>query len=461
VVDGHDYEKVSQVISEAVFKAKHASTPSLLIIKVPRLGPHTISDDSRKYRDEQMEVLEAKRDPLQHLERWLLEKKYITENELLFLKEEIKSEVKKAAEEADKLPFPTKESATTKLFKEFEIKDRNDVPPDAGEIVLMDGLNHALHEEMERDPGVIVFGQDVAGNKGGVFRITAGLTEKFGKDRCFNTPLAESTIIALATGLSFYGKHRPVAEIQFADYCWTGMNQLVNELATIYYRSNGMWNCPVVIRLPYGGYIQGGPYHSQSIETVFTHFPGLKVAVPSNAADAKRLLKMAIRDPNPVIFFEHKALYRQKIFSSRKEPSKDSLLSFGKANIVKEGKDITLIAWGMMVMSSFEVAKELDKEGISVELIDLRTLVPLDFETILTSLKKTAKVLIVQEAAKSTGFGAELSAKIVEEAFIHLDAPVMRVAAKDFPIPYAKPLEEAILPQKEDIKSKIIELARY
>lgn len=461
VVDGHDYEKLAEVISLAVTHTKKNESPSLLIVKVPRIEAHTISDDPKKYRDKKTEEEELKRDPLVHLEKWLLMKKYISEKALESLKKEIKEEVKIAADEAEKIPFPKKESATTKLFKENLIEDIDEVSPDAEEIVLMDGINHAISEEMERDKGVVVFGQDVARGKGGVFGVTRDLTYKFGKDRCFNTPLAESTIIGVATGMSFDGVHKPVVEIQFADYCWTGMNQLVNELASIFYRSNGMWNCPVVVRVPSGGYIQGGPYHSQSLEAIFTHIPGLKVVCPSNAADAKRLMKTAIRDPNPVIFLEPKVLYRQKVFCSRKAPSGNSLLSFGKANIVKEGKDITLIAWGTMVVMSLEVAKELEKENISVEVIDLRTLVPLDFETILNSLKKTSKVLIVHESPKSTGFGAELSAKIVEAAFIHLDAPIMRVASKDFPVPFCKDLENEILPQKKDIRDKIVELFRY
>lgn len=461
VVNGHEYENIAKTLSETIYKTRETLSPSCIIAKVPRLAPHTISDDPKKYRDEKTEEDERKRDPLIHLEKWMIEKKYFTEKELLEIKNEIKKEVDLAAKAAELLSPPKKESATTKLYKEFEIEEYYRVDDKKNKIVMMDGLNKALVEEMQRDPGVIVFGQDVAKGKGGVFGISRDLTAKFGERRCFNTPLAESTIIGIAIGLALDGIHKPVGEIQFSDYSWTGMNQLVNELSSIYYRSNGMWNCPVVIRMTYGGYIQGGPYHSQSIESVFIHTPGLKVVVPSNASDAKMLLKAAIRDPNPVVFLEHKALYRQKIFCEREEPSSDSILSFGKANIVKEGKDLTLIAWGMMVPMSFELAKELEKENIFVEIIDLRTLVPLDFESIINSIKKTAKVLIVEEAVKTLGFGAEISARIAEEGFHYLDAPVMRVAAKDFPIPFAKELENEILPQKEDIKIKIIELINY
>ncbi len=453
ITDGN-YEELAKAFKSAYEKAKESS-PSVIVAKVPRLGPHTISDDSKKYRDD---ALEFKRDPLPIFEKWLLDKNYISLKEMEELKSTIKEEVEKAALEAEKLPFPEKETSASFVFKDFSVEEQNS-KSSSTEIVIMDAINKALEEEMARDKNVLVFGQDVAHGKGGVFGITRNLSEKF-PDRCFNTPLAESTIIGIAIGLSFDG-YRPVAEIQFADYCWTGMNQIVNELSSIYYRSKGQWNCPVVIRLPYGGYIQGGPYHSQSIEALFTHVPGLKVVVPSNAFDAKRLLKTAIRDPNPVIFLEHKALYRQRVFCARPEPSSDELLPFGKANVVKEGSDLTLIAWGMMVVMANEVAEDLKKQNISVELIDLRTLNPLDMDTILTSLKKTGKVLVVHEACKTGGFGAELSARITEEAFSYLDAPVLRLGAKDCPVPYCKDLENEVLPQKENIRQKVLELFSY
>lgn len=458
VAHGSEYEKLVFNFSEAVDRARKFSQPSVLIVKVPRLEAHSNSDDARKYRDEAQERDAAQSDPLIHLEKYLFDNGIISFEESEELKLEIKEEVQRASLEAEKVPFPLKTTATEHIFKEFKVEDsegESDV-----EIVMLDALNRALEEEMERDPNVVVFGQDVAHGKGGVFGITKKLSEKFGY-RCFNTPLSEATIIGLAIGLSFDGLHRPVAEIQFMDYSWTGVNQIINELASIHYRSKGMWNCPVVVRMTYGGYIQGGPYHSQSIESIFTHIPGLKVVIPSNASDAKRLLKTAILDPNPVIFLEHKALYRQKFFSSRKEPLATSLLPFGKAKIVKEGESVTVLAWGFMVLKCFEVVQELERENISVELIDLRTLVPLDMNTILTSLKKTSKVLIVHEANKTSGFGAELSARIVEEGFQYLDAPVFRLGAKDAPVAYCKDLEDAILPQKEEIKEKIIELCNY
>ncbi|MFN0065371.1 MAG: alpha-ketoacid dehydrogenase subunit beta, partial [Chlamydiales bacterium] len=304
-------------------------------------------------------------------------------------------------------------------------------------------------------------GQDVAHGKGGVFGVTRGLTEKFGKNRCFNTPLAESTIVGIAIGIGVDGIHKPIAEIQFADYLWTGINQLFNEAASIHYRSNGEWNVPIVIRMPCGGYIQGGPYHSQSIEGFLAHCPGLKVVIPSNAHDAKGLMKTAIRDPNPVVFLEHKALYRQQKFAARPEPSKEFLLPFGQANVVHKGSDVTVVAWGMMVMVTNEIAEKLAFEKISVEVIDLRTIVPLDIETILTSVKKTGKLLVVQEAPSNCGFGAEILARVAEEGFEYLDAPLHRVCGFDSPVPYSKPLENEVLPQAETIEAEIRKLSSY
>lgn len=458
--DGCDYLQTQSALAKAVAKARTGSGPSLIVAKVPRIGPHSSSDNPKKYKSDQLISDEKSRDPLLRFEQYLLSEGILTPQELESLRARHMELIEKAAAAADLIPFPPRASAAEKVFAPFEAPPSKPTPPGES-IVLMDALNHALIEEMERDPGVIVFGQDVAHGKGGVFGITRTLTDRFGQGRCFNTTLAESTIVALALGLSLDGFHKPVAEIQFADYSWTGMNQLFNELSSFHYRSNGLWNCPLVIRMPYGGYIQGGPYHSQSIEAFLSHCPGLKVVIPSNAADAKRLLKTAIRDPNPVIFLEHKALYRQRLFSARPEPGPDEFLPFGQANIVREGTDVTLACWGMTVLMGNEAAEALSKEGISVEVIDLRTIVPLDFATVLTSIKKTGKLLIAHEAARNCGFGAELAARAAEQAFLYLDAPIQRVTGKDCPVPYCKDLEEEVLPQKKDIESALRALAEY
>ena len=459
-VDGCDYLQTAEALKKAVQKARSGNGPSLVVAKVPRICPHSSSDDPKKYKSAECLEDAKKRDPIVRFEEWLLAEEVITVAELENFRKIHFEQIEKAALSADLLPYPAIESATSKMYAPFETPASKTIPLTES-IVMMDALNHALVEEMERDPGVVVFGQDVAWGKGGVFGITRTLTDRFGKDRCFNTPLAESTIIGLAIGLSQDGFHKPVAEIQFADYSWTGMNQIFNELSSIYYRSNGMWNCPVVIRMPYGGYIQGGPYHSQSTEAFLSHCPGLKVVIPSNAADAKRLLKTAIRDPNPVIFLEHKALYRQRLFCARPETGPEEFLPFGEANIVRRGTDATVVAWGMTVLMANEVAEALLKEGISIEVIDLRTIVPLDFETVLASIMRTGKLLIAHEAARNAGFGAELAARAAEAAFLYLDAPIQRVAGKDCPVPYCKDLEEAVLPQKKDIEEALRALVRY
>lgn len=453
-IDGGDCVQTIGAFEQAVARARSGQGPTLVVSHVPRIGPHSSSDDPKKYKGEATIAADLQLDPVRRFEEWLVERRVLNREGLAGVRSRIFQEVEAAAEAAERVPFPEKSTAADKVFRPFEAP--HSIPSTPGEsVVMMDALNHALAEEMERDPGVIVFGQDVAHGKGGVFGITRHLTERFGVQRCFNTPLAESTIVAVATGLSMDGFHKPVAEIQFADYVWTGINQIFNELSSIHYRSNGQWACPVVLRMPYGGYIQGGPYHSQSIEAFLCHCPGLKVVVPSNAADAKRLLKTAIRDPNPVIFLEHKALYRQRVFSARPEPGPDEFLPFGQANIVKEGSDVTLVAWGMIAAMAHDVVEQLAKEGISVELIDLRTLVPLDFETVLASVKKTGKLLIAHEAVRNCGFGAEIAARAAELAFSYLDAPIQRIAAKDCPVPYCKDLEDEVLPQKKDIEQAL------
>lgn len=461
--DGSNYVNFSSVMVEAVERARSGEGPSVIIAHVPRLEAHSNSDDPRKYLSEEIKIKNKLLDPLACFEQWIVKENLGQESELNKLKEEARMMVEQAALEADSLPFPEKGSGRLRVFADFNLPTSlGEIPPEEGEkIVMMDALNHALHEEMDLDPHVVVFGQDVAHGKGGVFGITRGLTEKFGVHRCFNTPLAESTIVGLAIGMGMDGIHKPVAEIQFADYLWTGINQLFNEAASIHYRSNGQWQVPIVIRMPYGGYIQGGPYHSQSIEGFLTHCPGLKVVIPSNAVDAKGLLKSAIRDPNPVIFLEHKGLYRQQKFCARAEPNKDFLLPFGQAKIVREGSDLTVVCWGMMVVMAWEVAEKLAKEGISIEVIDLRTLVPLDSATIIQSVRKTGKLLVVHEAPRNCGFGAEIAARIADEAFEYLDGPIRRLCGFDSPIPYSKPLENEVLPQINDLEVEIRDLLRF
>ncbi len=462
-VDGCDFEALSQTFLEAVLKARTKKGPSLIVASVPRMASHSNSDDPYKYLEKRLIEAEKKRDPIPRLEQWLIKKQLVSYEEIEKMKEKALVAVEAAAYEAEKIPFPKASTATDKVFvpvSSFPFNEDNYTS--TGEsIVMVDALNHALEEEMENDPFVIVFGEDVAHGKGGVFGVTRGITSKFGVNRCFNSPLAESTIIGVALGISLVNGIKPIVEIQFADYLWTGINQLFNEVASFYYRSNGEFHAPLVIRIPYGGYIQGGPYHSQSIEGFLAHCPGLKIVIPSHAADAKRLLKTAIRDPNPVIFLEHKGLYRQRVFCARPEPMASEFLPLGKAKIVREGSSVTFVGWGMMIVMGAEVAETLAKERIEVEIIDLRTLIPLDIETILTSVKKTGKLVIAHEAPTVGGFGAEIAATVIESCFHFLDAPIVRVGGKGCAVPYCKTLEDAVLPQRHDLEKAIRNLACY
>jgi 2-oxoisovalerate dehydrogenase E1 component len=459
-INGCDYEACTRTVEEAVRRARAGEGPSAIFARVPRLAAHSNSDDPRKYRTTGEEASESERDPILRFEEELVGKHGWTREKLETIRSEIRDEIENAAKEAQEIPFPELESAGEWVFAPYDVAE-SEIGPTGESVVMVDAINHALAEEMERDSSVVVFGEDVAYGKGGVFGVTRGLTDQFGVERCFNTPLAESTIVGVALGLSLDGYHKPVAEIQFADYLWPAFDQVASEVSSICYRSGGEWNVPLVLRMPCGGYIQGGPYHSQSIEGILANIPGLKIAIPSNAADAKGLLKAAIRDPNPVIFLEHKGLYRQAKFCARSEPSADYILPFGKANIVREGKDLTLVGWGMTVVMGIEVCAKLVQEGIDIELIDLRTIVPADIETVIRSVQKTGKLLVAHEAWRNCGFGAEVAAQIAEKAFEYLDAPVMRCCGLDAAIPYSKPLENAVLPQLDDLLRATRELASY
>ena len=460
-IDGTDFDATCKAVTAAATKGRTGQGPSLIVAKVPRIGPHSSSDDPKKYKTLDHVEDDQKRDPIPRLEQYLIDNNIMTATEIEETKKRLFNEIEEAAVAADQIPHPEPKTASDNVFKTVDAIETPENPSSDPAIVMVDALNHGLDEAMSQDKSIVIFGQDVAKGKGGVFGVTRELTTKHGEHRCFNSPLAESTIIGIATGMAMEGTFKPVAEVQFADYLWTGINQLFNELSSIHYRSNGEWTCPTVIRMPYGGYIQGGPYHSQSIEAYLAHCPGLKVVIPSNASDAKRLLKTAINDPNPVVFLEHKALYRQRVFSARHEPDADSLLPLGKAQIVHPGTDVTLITWGMMSCMGSEVAQNLAKQNISIEVIDLRTLVPLDIDTILTSIQKTGKVLIAHEAPLCGGFGAEIAAQIAESAFTYLDAPIQRIGSLNCPVPYSKILEDEVLPQRPTLEAALKDLALF
>ncbi|MCL4511712.1 MAG: alpha-ketoacid dehydrogenase subunit beta [Bacteroidetes bacterium] len=324
---------------------------------------------------------------------------------------------------------------------------------------MVDAINHALHEEMAVNPKMLIYGEDVEDGKGGVFTATKGLSTKFGRDRVFNSQLAEASIIGTAFGVAVRG-FKPVVEIQFGDYIFPAMMQLRNEVGMLRYRSNNTWACPMVVRVPVGGYIHGGHYHSQSIESIFAHCPGLYIAYPSTSADAKGLLKSAIRMEDPILFLEHKGLYRQS-YAMSPEPDEDYLVPFGKASVRREGKDITVVTYGAMVYFALNAAKKLAEKGIEVEVIDLRTIVPLDKEAILQSVKKTNRILVLSEDTRTSGFAAEISSIIAEEAFEYLDAPIRRITTLDAPIPYSPPLEQAVMPSEALVTKFLEELATY
>lgn len=459
-VDGTDFFQSYLAFQRAVKRARAQIGPTCIVTDVVRLLPHSSSDDHTKYRSKEELHVDRSRDPLYRMAQLLIELGLLTEQRTSEIADEIRAEVDRIAEASEAKPLAAPSTATDFLFSPRH--DENvyeSTQPSGQKCVLVDAINHALHEEMVRNEKMIVFGQDVEDGKGGVFTATKGLSTAFGRERCFNSPLAESSIIGTAVGLAVRG-FKPVVEIQFGDYIWTAMMQLRNEVATMRYRSNNHWSAPVVMRVPVGGYIHGALCHSQSIDGYFAHLPGILLAYPSNAADAKGLLKTACRLDDPVLFLEHKGLYRQS-FASSPEPDAEYLLPFGKAAVKRSGTDITIVAWGALVQKSIEAARALEHEGVSVEVIDIRTLIPLDMETILRSVRKTGKVIIAHEDNLTNGYGAEIAARIAGEAFEFLDAPISRVAAKDCHIPYSWSLEPEILPQDKDVVAAARALAAY
>ena len=462
-VDGTDFFASASAAKAALQHIRAGRGPVCLVADVVRLLPHSSSDDHSKYRTP--DELEADRqiDPIARMEAALIEADVITEDEGEALRDEVHEEVNDAADWAKQQADPEADTATDHVFFEgdldIEYNSLDDIDEDGEPMVMVDAINRTLKEEMARDESILVYGEDVAGEKGGVFTATKDLTAEFGADRCFNSPLAEGSIVGTAVGYAASG-FRPVVEIQFADYIWPAMQQLRNQVAPFRYRSNGDWSCPMVIRVPCGGYIHGGLCHSQNIESIFGHTPGLKIALPSNAADTKGLLATAIRSEDPVLFLEHKALYRAAA-ARRPTPPENFTLPFGEANVVREGRDLTIVTYGMMVPKSLKVAQEMESEGVDVEVIDLRTIVPFDQETVLDSIRKTNRALVVYEDHEFIGFGAEICAQIADEAFTHLDAPVRRVAGDFTPIPFAHALERAVLPSDEGILDAARDLAAF
>ncbi|MBK7267059.1 MAG: dehydrogenase E1 component subunit alpha/beta [Ignavibacteriales bacterium] len=462
IVDGTDFFKSYQTVKEAIEYIKSGSGPALIEADTVRLHSHSSSDDHKKYRSENELKDDQKNDPIFKFGHDVLVENIFTEDELEEIRKVVDEAINSAVDEAAVAANPDPETAEKFMYDESghrESLDYEKTTPAGKPIVMVDAINHALSEEMEINNDIYVFGEDIADGKGGVFTATKGLSSKYGNDRVFNSPLAEASIAGVATGMALAGL-KPVVEIQFGDYIWPAFMQYKNETATFRYRSNNEWATPFVTRVAVGGYIHGGLYHSQNIESIFAHVPGLFIAYPSNAADAKGLLKTAIRLNDPVIFCEHKGLYRQS-FAMAPEPASDFLVPFGVAKTVREGKDLTVITWGATVWEAVFAAKRLEDEGFSVEVIDIRTITPLDRDAIYNSVRKTGKAIVIHEDTLTGGFGGEIAALISSDCFEHLDGPVKRYAAKDAHIPYSPILEDRILPSREGVYKAIKELAQY
>ena len=458
-VDGTNFFETDLAFREAIERARQGKGPSVIVSNVVRLLSHSSSDDQKKYRKKEDLDKDKNRDPLIVFEKNCVKNKILKESDFEKLRNEIIQIVDQDAEWADKQNHPDPKSATNHIYSNEP--NLNETPSNYKneKIVLVDAINHAMHEEMKLNDKMIIYGEDIADPKGGVFTATRGLSDSFGDKRVFNSPLAEASIVGTAVGLATTG-WKPCVEIQFGDYIWPAMMQIRNEVASMRYRSNGSWKCPMVIRVPVGGYIHGAICHSQSIDGYFMHMPGIRIAYPSNAEDAKGLLKAALRMDDPVLFLEHKGLYRQG-FAASKEPDENYVLPFGVGKKIMEGDIVTVISWGAMVQKSIEAINMLKIDNGIIDLIDLRTLNPLDYEMIGESVKKTGKILIVHEDNKMNGPGAEISAHIAENYFDDLDAPIMRVASSDSHIPYNWHLEEKILVQTEDIQKALKELLEY
>ncbi|MGO8788247.1 MAG: thiamine pyrophosphate-dependent enzyme [Terriglobia bacterium] len=473
--DGTDFPESYEAAAKAVEYVRQRQGPALIHAHVVRPYSHSLSDDDRLYKPEEVRQQEAKRDPLMLLARLLAEEKGTTEKELKEIETTVEHEVREAADLALAAEAVSPEGVLQYVYSPAAdpTSEHFDQPPKFhGEPrTMVDLINVCLKDEMARDPRIVVFGEDVADcshesdltkvkGKGGVFKVTHDLQRHFGSTRCYNSTLAEACIVGRAIGMATRGL-KPVVEIQFFDYIWPAMMQIRDELTMLRWRSNNAFACPIVMRVPIGGYLAGGAiYHSQSGESIFTHLPGLRVVMPSTALDANGLLRTAIRCDDPVLFLEPKHLYRQT-HNRAPYPGRDYMIPFGKAKLVREGTSLTIVTYGSLVVRAVQAAKTLEKEGIRPEILDLRSLNPYDWELIAASVKKTNRVLVLHEDTISWGYGAEIAARIADELFSFLDAPVRRLASKDVFVPYHPVQESAVLPQPADIVAAARALAAY